>query len=62
MKFTPMEWLCATLSVVGRTGRSAHDDGAFKIIKQDVNSATVLHKETGAVWKFTTEVIREPIG
>lgn len=51
----PDEWLCAALSVNGA-------DKAFKIVQisGERQNATVrvLHKETGAVWRFDCTVER----
>lgn len=51
------EWLSAALSVKGA-------DKAFKLVKVDVVNKTtevlhVLHRESGAIWKFTCETVRE---
>ena len=50
--FTPLSWLCATLDLTANS---------FRVLTQSDDFVTVLHKETGAVWKFSVEVVREPV-
>jgi len=57
----PDEWLCAAFSI-------GEADKAFKLISVDPASPTatgvvvrVLHKESGAVWKFRCFVERKGI-
>ncbi len=60
-KLHPDEWLCATLSLAG-----VRD--AFKVLTLDgiardgarTGVVRVLHKDTGAVWRFECHEERKP--
>lgn len=56
---SPDEWLCAALSI-------GEADKAFKLLSVDPSANAgvvirVLHKESGAVWKFRCMVERDGI-
>ncbi len=66
--FNPVTWLCSAFDVLGRPAHRPRADrpndppppSVFKILKQGEDYVEVLHKETGAVWRFDTTVVRSP--
>ncbi len=53
--FEPIEWLLACASM----GAAASN---FKVLRQGVGYVELLHKESGAVWRFNAIVIRKAAG
>lgn len=51
--FTPIMWLCSCIDISRGQG--------FKVTKQGDDFIEVLHKETGAVWRFDVKTLREPV-
>lgn len=51
---TPIGWLASMLDVAGR-GCASHP---FKVLKLEGDTAEVVHKESGAVWRFRALVVR----
>lgn len=62
MNMSPGSWLCSVIDMINSNNKSQ----PFKLVKQGHDSEgnpfyELLHRDSGAVWRFTTEVVRGPV-
>ncbi len=51
--FSPLAWLCSCLDLKA--------DSNLKVTRQGDDFLEILHKETGALFRFSVETLREPV-
>lgn len=62
----PIEWILACVDLAG-TKRGHYPDAGkpgsspFRVLKHGRDYVEILHKESGAVWRFQVSVLRRPV-